>query len=222
MPHDCHWEDDEDPNGSSFARNSDLRQLARRLAHLESLFEQTNPGLLPKDAPIPGTVGPSSKPSPSLSADFRSPASAHQLEPQEQPEKREESTSDTEDAAATLEEAAFGARVPVLRALGPGVADPSRKATSQQARQGMELTGALTSILAEPLSFDQDGRPRSAVRLGLDLAVSTEDLPRVRSAAMAQVLAVLPIGKDITRYLIQKYFAEVSSSAILFSLSLTL
>ncbi|ORY84680.1 hypothetical protein BCR35DRAFT_302998, partial [Leucosporidium creatinivorum] len=213
VPHNCHWEDDEDPTqASSFALNSDVRQLARRLAHLESLFEASNPGLLPKDAPVPRIAGPSSKPSPaSLSADFKSPASPYQqdIPANGDPVKQEDSASDTEDAAATLEDVAFGARVPVLRALS-GTANPPEgpKRTVNPARTGMEHTGALTSILAEPLSYDQDGRPRSAVRLGLDLAISTQDLPNARSGAMAQIFAVLP-GKEITDFLINKYFAEM-------------
>lgn len=198
---------------SSFALNSDVRQLARRLAHLESLFEATNPGLLPKDAPIPRIAG-SSKPSPaSHSADYRSPASPYQQDPPAngEPVKREDSTSDTEDAAVTLEDVAFGARVPVLRALSStGNAPEGPKRTTNSSRMDLELNEAFTSILAEPLSYDQDGRPRSAVRLGLDLAISTEDLPTARSGSMAQIFAVLP-GKDITDFLINKYFAEASS-----------
>jgi hypothetical protein len=81
----------------------------------------------------------------------------------------------------------------------------------------MELNDALTSILAEPLSYDQDGRPRSAVRLGLDLAISTQDLPNARSGSMAQIFAVLP-GKDITDFLISKYFAEASFRPVSFCL----
>jgi hypothetical protein len=67
----------------------------------------------------------------------------------------------------------------------------------------MELTSALTTILAEPLTFDQDGRPRSAVRLGLDLAVSPSDIPAVRGEALRQIYAVLP-DTDIAKFLVEK------------------
>ncbi|GAA6053624.1 hypothetical protein JCM3770_001564 [Rhodotorula araucariae] len=121
--------------------------------------------------------------------------------------ERAQSHSDTEDAVADLEEQTFGARVPVLRALHAAAQGPV--ATYKYVKvPDMELTSCLTSILAEPLSFDQDGRPRSAVRLGLDLAVSTADLPAVRHDALAQIFAVLP-DPDIAQYLIRKYFDEM-------------
>lgn len=137
-------------------------------------------------------------------------------------ETLQRSFSDTEDAANNLEDVAFGARVPVLRAVttvgggsggGGGGQTYSNSASSSRTRggagrRGGELTRALTSILAEPLSFDQDGRPRSAVRLGLDLAISSSDLPRIRSGSMAQIFAVLP-GKEIADFLLAKYFTEV-------------
>lgn len=51
----------------------------------------------------------------------------------------------------------------------------------------------------------------SAVRLGLDLAVSTTDLPSVRHDALSQILAVLP-GVEISQFLIAK-----ASPLVLFS-----
>lgn len=120
---------------------------------------------------------------------------------------QEQSASDTEDAVADLEEQTFGARVPVLRALHASAQAPVRSYKYVKVPD-MELTRCMTSILAEPLSFDQDGRPRSAVRLGLDLAVSTADLPAVRDEALSQVIAVLP-NADIASFLIEKYFAEL-------------
>lgn len=115
--------------------------------------------------------------------------------------------SETEDAAHLLEDVAFGARVPVLRAISTAAHSAngvnSSAAGRRPARVGSELTAALTSMIAEPLSFDQDGRPRSAVRLGLDLAISTHDLPTVRSGSMAQIFAVLP-GKEIADFLLRK------------------
>lgn len=122
-------------------------------------------------------------------------------------EGQEQSASDTEDAVADLEEQTFGARVPVLRALHASAQAPVR-AYKYVKVPDMELTRCMTSILAEPLSFDQDGRPRSAVRLGLDLAVSTADLPAVRDDALNQVIAVLP-DADIASFLIEKYFSEL-------------
>lgn len=120
---------------------------------------------------------------------------------------QEQSASDTEDAVADLEEQTFGARVPVLRALHASAQAPVRSYKYVKVPD-MELTRCMTSILAEPLSFDQDGRPRSAARLGLDLAVSTADLPAVRDEALNQVIAVLP-DADIALFLIEKYFAEL-------------
>ncbi|BGP57520.1 hypothetical protein JCM8202v2_005164 [Rhodotorula sphaerocarpa] len=122
-------------------------------------------------------------------------------------ERQEQSASDTEDAVADLEEQTFGARVPVLRALHAAAQAPVRSYKYVKVPD-MELTRCLTSILAEPLSFDQDGRPRSAVRLGLDLAVSTGDLPAVRDEALAQIVAVLP-DAEIASFLIEKYFNEL-------------
>jgi hypothetical protein len=198
----------------AFALNSEVRHLARRLAYLESLFQASNPGvaLLPNDAPALSTsnsIGPSPA---SASADFNSPTSPYRRQAQEEILEEEESAtrqshSDTEDAAANLEDVAFGARVPVLQAINAAAQATSKR--QNQNRAAMELTSALTSILAEPLSYDQDGRPRSAVRLGLDLAISTADLLSARSGAMAQIFAVLP-GKDISDFLIAKVGRDVS------------
>lgn len=133
-----------------------------------------------------------------------------------------QSHSDTEDAAHQLEDVAFGARVPVLRAItaaantAPSSTTGSVAGGAKRARVGLELTNALTSIIAEPLSFDQDGRPRSAVRLGLDLAISTVDLPAVRSGAMAQIYAVLP-GKEIAEFLLGKVSQLVKDLSLLVS-----
>ncbi|KAI5474464.1 Zn(2)-C6 fungal-type transcription factor [Pseudohyphozyma bogoriensis] len=186
------------PSGS-FALNSDVRHIARRLAHLESLFAQTNPGLLPN----PSSTNPSAHQSPSHS--YHSPNRPSEDLDGEDPQ----SHSDTEDAAVNLEDVAFAARVPVLQAISTaGQGNKRRDLRGGNGAGGAELTSALTSILAPPLDFDQDGRPRSAVRLGLDLAISANDLPLARSASMAQIFAVLP-GKEISDFLIQKYFSEM-------------
>lgn len=177
MVDSCDWDDDPNPS-QSFALSSDVRHLARRLAHLESLFAAANPSH-------------PSLPSPSISRSLPDPIP-------EDPRLH----SDTEDAAVEAEEAAFGARVPVLRAIGAAAQSGSRR-TNQNWRAGLELNSALTSILAEPLSFDQDGRPRSSVRLGLDLAIQSSELLGARSTSMAQIFAVLP-GKEISNFLLQK------------------
>ncbi|KAM0750228.1 hypothetical protein T439DRAFT_326177 [Meredithblackwellia eburnea MCA 4105] len=210
-PHSCSWDDDPDST-QPYALNSDVRHLARRLAHLESLFQATNPGLLPKD-PSSNTVQPSP-------ASFDSPNSPHRRNTIDDSAMREiedeaarQSHSDTEDAAHQLEDVAFAARVPVLRAINAAQSSAGGSvygvpASRRPTRVGPEYTRALTSIIAEPLSYDQDGRPRSAVRLGMDLAVSTQDLPGVRSGSMAQIFAVLP-GKEIADFLLHKYFTEI-------------
>ncbi|KAL8287023.1 hypothetical protein RQP46_004029 [Phenoliferia psychrophenolica] len=133
------WDDDPDQS-NAFALNSDVRHIARRLAHLESLFQATNPGLMPRDP----TTGSSLQTSPTA---FDSPTSPH--------------------------------------------------------RRGTLLEDAIMRD-----DVDEDGRPRSAVRLGLDLAVSTMDLPGVRSLSMKQIFAVLP-GKEISEFLMRKYFSEM-------------
>lgn len=187
------------------------------MLHLETLFHQTNPDLLPLHHP-------------DLSSSTHRPASP---------------VSETEDAAAEIEDAAFGAQVAVLKAVSAAAAASealadkhaaaARAADADASNGGGSGTGGRagggggrgglallpgpggpagertkygTSIAAEALSFDQDGRPRSAVRLGLDLAVGTADLPAVRSGAMAQVFAVLP-GREISQALLDKYFAEI-------------
>ena len=45
MVDSCDWDDDPNPS-QSFALSSDVRHLARRLAHLESLFAAANPSHL--------------------------------------------------------------------------------------------------------------------------------------------------------------------------------
>ncbi|SGZ02009.1 BQ5605_C033g11180 [Microbotryum silenes-dioicae] len=233
VAHNCNWDDDPDSSGQ-FALNSDVRHIHRRLAHLESLVQGFHPEavLLPnlndstsaatmipgaamdsqgRAATNPLTSEPKSprtsrRPSQAIresDVQHRSQQTARQNGDQE---TRQDPHSDTEDAVADLESVAFGARVPVLQAVN--AAAEMNASRPVQSRIGIELTSALTSILAEPLSYDQDGRPRSAVRLGLDLAVPTKQLPDARSEAMAQIFAVLP-GKEIARFLIDKYFDEM-------------
>lgn len=163
----------------SFALNSDVRTLSRRLAHLESLFAAQSSSVNSPTAPsIP---------------------SRHRItSPGEQTRA---SHSDTEDAANGLEDVAFEARVPILRTMSK--APPYSTRPPGQDPPSAELTSARTSILVDGLLPDQDGRPRSAVRLGLDLSVPTGQLLACRSAAMAQIFAVLP-GKHISDFLLQK------------------
>ncbi|GAA5938050.1 hypothetical protein JCM3775_005323 [Rhodotorula graminis] len=238
----CTFED-EDPS-TPYAQTTEVRALARRLAHLETLFQLAHPNLHPgssaasfhaSPASLHSLQSPAIQASPHAGPHHTSPAHAQPALPPPPPPPasaqqhgaapppgpggvhngqdaaggvRSASHSDTEDAVADLEEQTFGARVPVLRALH--AAAQGAVATYKYVKvPDMELTGALTSILAEPLSFDQDGRPRSAVRLGLDLAVSTVDLPAVRHDALAQIFAVLP-DPEIAQYLIAKYFDDMS------------
>lgn len=232
VAHNCTWDDDPDSSGQ-FALNSDVRHIHRRLAHLESLVQSFHPEavLLPSSndmssAPIPEvassqarvashpvTSEPNSprtsrRPSQTVREMDAQQQSQHTTRQNDAQEVRQGSHSDTEDAVADLESVAFGARVPVLQAVN--AAAEMNASRPVQSRVGIELTRALTSIIAEPLSYDQDGRPRSAVRLGLDLAVPTKQLPDARSEAMAQIFAVLP-GKEIARFLIDKYFDEVGT-----------
>ncbi|GAA5995049.1 hypothetical protein JCM5350_004225 [Sporobolomyces pararoseus] len=214
----CSFED-EDIQGP-WALASEVRAINRRLNQLEALFQQqqqTGSSVAPRQSngtqynnsgsssilsqyPLPDPTSAtrpdqqSTKPSPDFqSHPHRSTSPVH---------------SDTESAVAELEDVAFSTRVPVLRALNAAAQGNAGPRYTYPGRVDMELTDALTSILAEPLTFDQDGRPRSAVRLGLDLAVSTVDLPGVRHDAIAQILAVLP-GPEISQFLIAKYFAEI-------------
>ncbi|BGO94376.1 hypothetical protein NBRC10512v2_006488 [Rhodotorula toruloides] len=221
--------DDEDAN-SPYALNSDVRAIGRRLAHLEQLFHQANPHLASSshtafvgspasasNSSVHASPSVSTRPSfsshlPGPSASLPPPASSNAPISRangngKQRDDRQATPSDTEDAVADLEEQTFGARVPVLRAL-TAAAQSNVKRYNYVKVPDMELTTCLTSILAEPLSFDQDGRPRSAVRLGLDLAVPTSELPAVRHDALAQIFAVLP-DETIARFLIEKYFAEM-------------
>ncbi|GAA5947736.1 hypothetical protein JCM10213_002095 [Rhodosporidiobolus nylandii] len=224
----CSFED-EDPV-SPWALNSEVRALSRRLAHLEGLFQQHAPGVFSQASSASGGALPppphahaspaaslalssfsaQSHPSPSLAVPHPAPSQplpsngATILHPNGDVKQ---SLSDTEDAVADLEEKTFGARVPVLQALQAAAAAGVGK-YNYLTLPSMELLPTLTSILAEPLSYDQDGRPRSAVRLGLDLAVSTADLPAVRHDALSQILAVLP-DEAISGFLIGKYFSEM-------------
>lgn len=123
------------------------------------------------------------------------------------------SHSDTEDAAAGLENILFGARVPVLRAINAASTSGHRKNKFGN-REDLGLTSALTSIIADPLKPDQDGRPRSSVRLGLDLGISTADLLVARSGSMRKIFAVLP-GAEIANYLILKVSHAICTGLVL-------
>ncbi|GAA6020296.1 hypothetical protein JCM11491_005321 [Sporobolomyces phaffii] len=186
----CSFEDEDVE--APWALATEVRAINRRLAHLETLFQQQQqPSTSSSSLPRPEKVIKFDE-SPGIDA-RNAPSPAH---------------SETESAAAELEDVAFSTRVPVLRALNAAAQGNTGPRYSYPGRSDMELTEALTSILAEPLTFDQDGRPRSAVRLGLDLAVSTLDLPAVRRDALAQILAVLP-GPEISHFLIAKFFGEI-------------
>lgn len=208
---------DDDDADTPYALNSDVRALGRRLTHLEQLFHQANPHLASSSASALFVASPASAsnsslhPSPSVSSQrptrLAPPPALSTSGGREQRHDRQATPSDMEDAVAGLEEQTFGARVPVLRALH-AAAQSNVKRYNYVKVPDMELTSCLTSILAEPLSFDQDGRPRSAVRLGLDLAVPTSELPAVRHDALAQIFAVLP-DEGIARFLIKKYFDEM-------------
>ncbi|GAA5972560.1 hypothetical protein JCM11641_001900 [Rhodosporidiobolus odoratus] len=228
--------DDDDPV-TPYALNSEVRSLSRRLTHLEGLFHQQPPRIFSSPAVYTAPLTQHPSPAASLSASAHSyasqplppphPYSSHPSAQVPSPqngatslpagdsvtvaegneEDLKQALSDTEDAVADLEEKTFGARVPVLQALH-AAAQTNVKRYNYVKVIDMELTSALTSILAEPLSYDQDGRPRSAVRLGLDLAVSTGDLPSVRNEALAQIFAVLP-DAEIATFLIRKYFTEM-------------
>ncbi|GAA6038341.1 hypothetical protein JCM8097_003955 [Rhodosporidiobolus ruineniae] len=222
--------DDEDPV-TPYASNSEVRALSRRLLHLETLFAQqfpSDPSLAASISSHPTLAHASPAASQhshshSHSASLASPPlpshlSTASLQPNSgkassgaaaagADEDMQRSQSDTEDAVADLEEKTFEARVPVLQALQAAAANTVKRYNYVKVGD-MELTSALTSILAEPLSFDQDGRPRSAARLGLDLAVAPADLPAVRNEALSQIYAVLP-DTEIALYLIRKYFEEM-------------
>ncbi|GAA5916616.1 uncharacterized protein JCM6883_007137 [Sporobolomyces salmoneus] len=212
----CSFE--EEDTESPWALASEVRAINRRLNHLETLFQQQQNGL-----PIPPSSFSEmlSKPSTSSSGAYALPDLSRSTRFDDQStnpspndlnqahDAPSPTHSDTESAVAEIEDVAFSTRVPVLRALNAAAqGNNAGPRYTYPGRNDMELTDALTSILAEPLTFDQDGRPRSAVRLGLDLAVSTADLPSVRHDALAQILAVLP-GVEISQFLIAKYFAEI-------------
>lgn len=117
--------------------NSDVRAIGRRLAHLESLFQQHAPHLFPHSAggtaqPSPASASTQSHTSPAItlpshltSAALPSPANGGafplpapaQAGGNGESEELKRSISDTEDAVADLEEKTFEARVPVLQAL---------------------------------------------------------------------------------------------------------
>ncbi|GAA5932537.1 uncharacterized protein JCM15063_001253 [Sporobolomyces koalae] len=190
----CVFEDEEAE--SPWALATDVKAIQRRLAQLESLVHsQERSGEYAARQP-------------------KQPPQAHNASfaPHRRTDRQSDDPhSDTESAVVELEDVAFSSRVPVLRAINAashGHAPGTYRYNASGPLASAELTDARTSILAEPLTFDQDGRPRSAVRLGLDLAVSTVDLPAFRREALGQILAVLP-GIEISQFLIAKYFAEI-------------
>lgn len=181
----CTFED-EDPS-TPYAPTSEVRALARRLAHLESLFQLAHPNLKTTSYSATFHASPASHQSHASPSVHYSPGHALSHSQQTSPahgqlpvagsqadaarprnddrngeDDSPASHSDTEDAVADLEEQTFGARVPVLRALHAAAQGPV--ATYKYVKvPDMELTSCLTSILAEPLSFDQDGRPSASL-----------------------------------------------------------
>ncbi|GAA5885271.1 hypothetical protein JCM16303_005980 [Sporobolomyces ruberrimus] len=214
----CSFEDED--TEAPWALATDVRAINRRLSQLETLFQQStgsNSSLAPllngspttSSRPTHAFFDPSSSLMQTHSTEYSSrDPNPRQFSSHDAHDAQSPAHSDTESAVAEIEDVAFSTRVPVLRALNAAAQGNAGPRYTYPGRVDMELTEALTTILAEPLTFDQDGRPRSAVRLGLDLAVSTADLPGVRHDALAQILAVLP-GVEISQFLIAKYFDEI-------------
>lgn len=197
---------------TSFALSADVRHLARRLTQLEQIVASSNtygsqalrplqsqPESSASQTPIP-QESPNTSNHRSYTGGYLSTITSSDRG--EFGRRPSNSHSDTEDAATGLENVLFGARVPVLRAINATSTSALRQ-NNFSTRGNLELTSALTSIIADRLMPDQDGRPRSAVRLGLDLGISTADILGARSGSMRKIFAVLP-GVEIANYLILK------------------
>jgi len=146
---------------STYALASEVRAINRRLGHLESLFQQQKQGNGQYSLPDPSS---STLPQPHSFLDQSASSSANPSPANLAQNPPSPAHSETENAVNELEDVAFSTRVPVLRAINTAAQGNAGKRYNYAGRVDMELTDALTSILAEPLTFDQDGRPRKLVR----------------------------------------------------------
>jgi len=146
---------------SAYALASEVRAINRRLGHLESLFQQQQKQANGQyNLPDPAS---STFPQPRSFLDQSASSSANPSPANVAQNPPSPAHSDTENAVNELEDVAFSTRVPVLRAINAAAQGNAGKRYNYAGRVDMELTEALTSILAEPLTFDQDGRPRKPI-----------------------------------------------------------
>jgi hypothetical protein len=162
----CSFEDED--GEAPWALASEVRAINRRLNHLESLFQQqqntssSSNGFHSNQASTSRTPYflPDANLSTRSNGQSTNPSPDNHNQAQDAPSPTH---SDTESAVVELEDVAFSTRVPVLRALNAAAQGNAGPRYAYPGRVDMELTDASTSILAEPLTFDQDGRPREFV-----------------------------------------------------------
>ncbi|KAI5479172.1 Zn(2)-C6 fungal-type transcription factor [Pseudohyphozyma bogoriensis] len=214
-PSDCTWDilSNEAALPTTIARTTDLEAVSARLAHVEAYLKTLPPNLT---SFIP-YIHQSSTPSHSTDVHRSRSTGARGVD-------KEETFSDTEDAAVHLENGVFGraaafpengiTRSPeihgskVLKGGGDArFAGGRGDASGREIRFGgrpLELTKALTSIVGPGANVYT-----SRVHLNVDFNASPADVERERGEAFERIYRALPLP-DVVDHLVQLYFTQVS------------
>ncbi|KAL8281363.1 hypothetical protein RQP46_006397 [Phenoliferia psychrophenolica] len=200
-PSQCSWDlfSNDAALPPTIARSADVDILASRLAHIEAYLRTLPPNLAPFTPFTPSPL----------------PHTPHPL--QLQPPPRDETFSDTEDAAVLIENGVFGSR-PIL---GPDSPDNSSSLTmrrddggssrgargdvrdSRFGRRDRELTKSLTSIVSQGKSTP------SRAHLNVEFDATQADVEAATVAATQRVLRALP-PRPVVHHLVGLYFTRVS------------
>ncbi|KAI5480083.1 C6 transcription factor [Pseudohyphozyma bogoriensis] len=167
-----------------------MRQVLARLNSLE-LFVQSLPPELQAGRPVPGI---SSTGSSSSGTAVEATGEPILLDQDHDDHEDTPYLSDTEEATLALEQLARGTLAPSLL---PSSAPPLSAAAPNTA----ELTSALTSIIALPISDDTD------FSTCLDFGIPQADVLKERMRAIERVYPILP-NRPTAAVLVNRYFEE--------------
>lgn len=192
-PSDCTWDllsTDAGLLPPTIARTADVDALTARLTHIEAYLRTLPPNLA---SFVP----------------YAPQADPHPAHPPPRKAPPDETFSDTEDAAVLLENGVFGTR-PILGPDSPEHSslvlprdDGRRARESRFGARGLELTKALTSIVA------LGHRTPSRAHLNVEFDATAAEVDAAAASATQRILRALP-PRAVVRHLVNLYFTRVS------------
>ncbi|GAA6056116.1 hypothetical protein JCM3770_006002 [Rhodotorula araucariae] len=220
-PSECAWDVFQPANDAflppTIARTAELDSLAQRLAHVERYLQTLPPNfalfrpITPSATPVAGGLAVQAGRKGSAAGTGR-------------PEREgEEGYSDTEDAAMSLENGVFSARIGLESAnssakpsitparphlphatssVGPA---SGRNAAVRFGAPQLELTKALTCIVSTTPT------PSASLKAHLlvDFDATLEEVQEARKAEVERIVRTLP-GREATAFLVERYFTSVN------------